>query len=408
MKQSMRSPLLLLLGVLTLAMRGLPAPAQTTEPLTIAVDSPAFMFSPANWTGDEGRAGKLFRQTWNSGAYFRIAWETANPKPTARLLLDVSTYPAKLKPPLIAYCIDGVWKSKLPCASAIEIDDVTGPGKHELSVYLHWSEQKERWGSQGKSGLNVLRVVGLQVDAASKPIPVAPMKKWAMIVGDSITEGVGTSELSSYSHLLGQALAARGYEYCINACGWSGWINKGDNPPGDVPAWYFIANSANGAGGQYDDALSRWNKIDGNCHSLLDSAGYLSAYGQAGQEPALILLNYGTNDSLHGSNPSDTLASMTQGLAALRKSAPEAQIIVLIPFGHYYAKELRQAVQTHLGNCPSDHKLSIIDLGPSVARTLSARNGLMGGLHPNEKGHANFAARIIPQVMSILDAGEKH
>ena len=39
-------------------------------------------------------------------------------------------------------------------------------------VYLHWSEQKERWGSEGKSGLNVLRVTGLQVDAESKPLPV--------------------------------------------------------------------------------------------------------------------------------------------------------------------------------------------------------------------------------------------
>ncbi len=87
-----------------------------------------------------------------------------------------------------------------------------------------------------------------------------------------------------------------------NACGWSGWINKGDNPPGDVPGYYVVTNSHNGAGGQYDDAASRWNKIDG---------------------------------------------------------------------------------------------------------TLAAKNGLMGGLHPNDRGHANFAAKIIPQVMTILDSGSK-
>ena len=59
------------------------------------------------------------------------------------------------------------------------------------------------------------------------------------------------------------------------------------------------------------------------------------------------MINYGTNDSLHQSNPSDTLASIVQSLAALRKSAPEAQIIVIIPFGQYYAKELKEAVEIH-------------------------------------------------------------
>ncbi len=190
------------------------AALHAADTMTIPVDSPAFAFSPGNWTGDEGRAGKTFRQTWNPGAYFRVTWETRNPKPAAKILL-----------------------------------------------------------------------------------------------------------------------------YCINACGWSGWINKGDNPPGDVPGYYVIANSSNGTGGQYDDAASRWNKIDGNCHSLLDSRGHISAYGQVGQEPSLIMVNYGTNDALHKSNPSDAKASIIQSLAALRQSAPAVQIIVLIPFGQYYAKE---------------------------------------------------------------------
>jgi len=252
----------------------------------------------------------------------------------------------------------------------------------------------------------VLRVTGLQVDADSKPIPAAPDAKWAMIVGDSITEGCGATELAAYSHLVGQALRTQGYEYCVNACGWSGWINKGDNPPGDVPGYYVVSHSSNGAGGQYDDAASRWNKIDGNGHSLLDAAGHISAYGNPGQEPALILINYGTNDALHKSNPSDTQASMVQSLAALRASAPAAQIIVLIPFGQYYAKELKLAVETHRKSHPADTKVSIIDLGPTPARTL-ATNGLLGGLHPNDRGHAIFAAQIIPQMMAILHADTK-
>ena len=135
---------------------GLPLALNAEEPAgtiaaaastTIPIDSSAFAFSPGNWTGDEGRAGKLYRQTWNPGAYFRVTWETTNPKPVARILLDTSTYPTNFKPPLLAYNIDGVWKSKIPCANEVVVEEITGAGKHELSVYLHQSQQAERWGS---------------------------------------------------------------------------------------------------------------------------------------------------------------------------------------------------------------------------------------------------------------------
>ena len=89
-----------------------------------------------------------------------------------------------------------------------------------------------------------------------------------MIIGDSITEGVGATELAAYSRLLGEALRTQGYGYCVSACGWSGWINRGDNPPGDVPGYYVVTNSGGGKGGRYDDAASRWHKIDGNRHYL--------------------------------------------------------------------------------------------------------------------------------------------
>jgi lysophospholipase L1-like esterase len=316
--------------------------------------------------------------------------------------MDTSSYSSNISPPQIAYSIDGVWTSRVRCAQEVVIADLKGAGRHELIVFLSQSEQRERWGSDGKSGLNVLRVSGLQVDSGSKPVPAAADSKWALIIGDSITEGIGASELSCYAYLVGQALRTQGYEYGISACGWSGWLNKGDNPPGDVPGYYVITNSSNGAGGQYMDAVSRWNKIDGNRHSLLDARGHLSAYGREGQEPALILINYGTNDSLHKSNPSDTLASIIQSLAALRKSAPNAQIVILIPFGQFYAAELKKGIGIHQQNHPADKKVAIIDLGPEVAKSLTGKARVMGGLHPNDRGHANFAAKLIPQLMRIV------
>ena len=370
--------------------------------ITIPVDSPAFVFSPGNWTGDAGRAGKLFRQTWNPGAYFRVSWESKNNKPIANILFDISSYTSKFPPPRVAYCIDGAWTIDAPCKEEVPIRNLVGAGKHELFVCVTSSQQVERWGSPGKSGLNIIKVTGLQVDADSKALPNPKHPKWAMIVGDSITEGNGASPLASYSSLIGQALTTQGYEYCINACGWSGWINKGDSPPGDVPGYYVISGSKDGMGGTYDADKSRWDKIDGNNHSLLDKKGHISADGTTGQEPSLILINYGTNDSFHHSNKSDTRASMEQCLAALRQSAPDASIVMLVPFGQYFAKEIHAAVDKHKKAYPNDRKTHVIDLGSGVARALSVRKSALGGAHPNDRGHAIFAARIIPQLMRIL------
>jgi hypothetical protein len=114
------------------------------ETLKIPVDSPAVVYSPGNWTGDAGRGGSVYRQTWNPGAYFRLAWESSSPKPTAKILLDTSTYPPKFRPPLIAYSIDGVWRSQIPCAKEIDVAEIPGAGRHELSVYLHQSQCTSR------------------------------------------------------------------------------------------------------------------------------------------------------------------------------------------------------------------------------------------------------------------------
>ena len=376
--------------------------------MTIPVDSPSYLFSPGNWIGDEGRSGKIFRQTWNPGAYFRVSWVSANKNPTAAITLDTSSFPQGITPPKISYNLDGIWKIDVPCDREIRLEGINPRNQqHDLTVILQTSVQTARWGGEGVSGSNVLRFTGMQVDEGSTPVPVSPLGKWALIIGDSITEGNGATALSSYSYLLAQALRTQGYEYGISACGYSGWLARGDKPPGDVPGYYSVADSVNGTGGTYNDAESRWNKIDGNRHSLLDANGRLSAYGKTAQEPALIFINYGTNDSLRKLNPSDLKASINQSLKALRESAPDAQIIVLVPFGQYCASMLREAVEQRHNANPSDSKISLIDLGPDVARSLTAKDRSFGDLHPNDRGAANFAALLIPRVMECLNGARK-
>ena len=370
--------------------------------VTIPVDSSAFVFSPGNWVGDAGRGGKLFRQTWNPGAYFRVTWESASTNAVPTLLLDAFTYDGSFSPPVLACNLDGIWTGDLRCAKELPV-----PGmnpyikKHVLTGYLKMSSQVKRWGTEGASGSNIVRIVGLRVGADGKPGADAAQPKWALIVGDSITEGCGASELEGYSHLVGQAFRSLGCEYSLSACGWSGWLHRGDNPPGDVPGYYVMTNSVSGAGGQYLDAASRWNKID-SLHALLDASGRISAYGAVGQEPSVILINYGTNDAIHPSNASDVQASMSQCLAALRKAAPAAHIFFIIPFGQYKAAEIKATVNAYRTAHQDERRLSVIDLGPDAARALTPKGGYWGGLHPNPRAHATFAAQIVAQMMAAL------
>lgn len=170
------------------------APVAAPAPVKIPVNSPAFVFSPGNWTGDTGRAGAAFRQTWNSGAYFRVYWTTTSNAPVATLTLDTSSYDGKFGPPQLTYNVDGLWTANIPAKSDINIAKLAGTGSHVLTVYFTTSEQRERWGSPGTSGKNVLRVTGLNVDEGSKPGTAVAGKKWMLEIGDSITEGSGAGE----------------------------------------------------------------------------------------------------------------------------------------------------------------------------------------------------------------------
>jgi len=402
----------LLFTAALLALGTIPATAQS---ITLPVDSPAFHFSPGNWSGDAGRGGSQYRQTWNSGAYVTVSWSTTSPTPACAVLFDnTGLQPAGA----ISYSIDGALTDHIavptdaPTAS-LPIP-VTGSGKHTLTVFVRNTAQRDRWVAGG-SGANVVRIAGVRLDAQSEPVPAAASAPWMLIVGDSITEGIGAdngadSNLADYSHLIGEGLrASDGIDYCVSACGWSGWIRRGDGT-GDVPAYYAISGSREGKAGVYDDAGGRWNKIDGRT-SLLDARGHLSGYGGNGQEPAAILINYMVNECLSGANPSDAQASVTQSLDALRKAAPQAVILVLVPPGLHntrvypsgarYADALRNGYQTYRATHRKDRNCVLLDLGSGLSDLLASPL-YGGGVHPNGNGHALIAASLLPALMKHL------
>jgi GDSL-like Lipase/Acylhydrolase family len=241
-------------------------------------------------------------------------------------------------------------------------------------------------------------VKGLAVDAQATPGQSTSSDRWAWIIGDSITEGIsagprGADNLACWSYFVGQALQFSGYEYGIFACGYSGWLRPGDSE-GDVPAFYFVSQ------GQYDETRSRWDKLDAKT-SLLDSEGKLSGYGKVHQEPSVIILNLGTNDGIKNVPVDDLKQSIAGAFGALRGAAPHAKIFVVVPFGQFEADILKTEVQNANSSHPDVPAISVIDLGNDVARALVTK-GYWGGLHPDIRGHAVLAARILAKLLPEL------
>ena len=374
--------------VLFLCMTALPARADVTLP----VSSPAARLSPATWAGDAGRGGALSRRTWNNGAWCTWHWATTSPRPTAMLQITNQT-PGSA----VSYFLDGALTDNVPvpASGGISIGGLTAPGPHTLTVYTRSSRQTARWG-----GANAYTVTGLTLDDGATPMPAPPLRPWVLIVGDSITEGIqaddgGDSSLRDYSFLVGQGLNGAGYDYAVSACGYSGWVRPGD-AQGDVPA-YFSAPGGEG----------RWNKIDAHT-SLLDARGHLSAHGQPSQEPTAILFNYGVNECLSLTDRAAMRQSVTLALVALRRAAPAAEIIVLVPpgladtrvypNGPAYIMDLKAAVASYRAAHPADRKTVLVDLGPSVARALGSP-AYGGSVHPHAAGHAYLAPLVLQALL---------
>lgn len=374
----------------------------------LPVDSPAAHFSPGDWGGDAGRGGHLFRQSWTNGAYCSWRWSTTSATSSATLLISDPTPGAA-----ISYFLDGHFTDNVPVPttnSGIALQGLSGPGAHTLTVYLRDSPQQDRW-----NGSNTLKVTGLQLDANAVGIPVQQTRPWVLIIGDSITEGIlaaghgDSSSLNDYAFLLGQGLRRQGYDYGVSACGYSGWLRPGDATQ-DVPPYYSVTH------GIYAPANSRWNKLDAHT-SLLDTAGHLSAYGETGQEPAAILINYGTNEAINRSSLSDMQLSVTQCLAALRHAAPRTWLCLFVPFGlenaaiypngDAYVQALKAGVAAYQAQHRNDKNITVIDLGSPVANAL-ASPPYGAAVHPNAAGHAYLAAQILPLALDHLPPVNGH
>ena len=217
------------------------------------------------------------------------------------------------------------------------------------------------------------------LDSVSSSGVATPLKKWVLIAGDSITEGVKAYQntddvLSDYSFLLGESLSSSGYDYDITASVGSGYYDTGDYDH-QVPGYYSVHS------GTYHPELSRWYLID-HSTSILDSNQKISAYGVPGTEPDMIIVNYGTNEVVNGDPTSDIRLSVSGLSSALRSAAPLSEVIILVPFtiqsasrypsGQGYADAITQGATDYNTSNSTDAKFALIDLGGDFANLIQS------------------------------------
>jgi lysophospholipase L1-like esterase len=373
----------------------------------VTVDNPAFLFSPGNWKGNAGRGGSGYRQSWNPGASFLFTW-TASSSPTLTIEFN-STNSGCVANALV----NGVLVSEsVACTSNLVISpsNITASAVNVLELQLGASPQTARW----NNAANTMQVTGIQMDASSTAGTSSALANWALISGDSITEGIeagkgGSSNcLYDYSHAIATYLRTKGYDTCINACGFSGWNITGDSGA-DVPAYHYLTGSTNGSGGTYDPTKSRDHLVDAGV-SVLDSNGHFSRYGATGTEPGLFISNLGVNDPGYGTNLSDMQAVLYDWCADARaRSSPGAQIVWIVPFFFGLNGQTNLAQYGTAGKAgiaaykaaTGDNNVHVIELGVQIANMLVGQN-TSDGLHPSLYGHAIIAPIIVAQLDNIL------
>jgi len=101
--------------------------------------------------------------------------------------------------------------------------------------------------------------------------------------------------------------------------------------------------------------------------------------------------------------------SVTSALAALRRAAPAAQILVLVPSGladarvypngPAYIAALKAGFTAYHAASPTDRRTVLVDLGPDVALASPAYGG---GVHPHAAGHAYLAPLVLQALLRRL------
>lgn len=329
--------------------------------VTIAIDNAALFFSPYNWT----KSGSTYAQTNTPGAYLKTQFTGTS----CKLLVDVAplsgvsagNYPA------IEYKVDGgSWTRTQLTSSTTNVQVATGlsAGTHTLDVRyvaVAWNSN-DRW----TTPVMVLRITGLEIDAAAAVSSPTLASGRIMFFGDSHGEGheVTSSGVSvanqnarlAYPNLVAASLSA---EFGVAAFAGQGYTAAvaTANVPDCEDAWDF-----------YSNGVSR-----------------LSGGAFIGGEPDSIIICHGDNDS---SNP-QTACQAT--ITAILAATTTAKIYVCSAPNLQQASAVSAAV-TAIGNARVKYVDTLVD--------LSGVGGKWNGGHLSQSGQVDYAAAIVAGILA--------
>lgn len=273
----------------------------------ITPNDTAILYSPYTWDVTAARA-----KTINAGAYFRVVIVGA----PASVVLNFDMAGVASPVPKITWEIDGWGRQTADLAATVTIPLPAENtwGKHLLTVTVEaTSETVNRWTLQETA----VKLTG--IDTTGTAVAPAARPRKALVLGDSITEGVRTlnmnaatdtarnSSRNTWSYQIGPALDA---EVGVVGFGATGFSRGGS---GGAPAIISFWDT------QWSGGPTR---------------------GVAGNQPDYIVINMGTNDP----DTTDVTSLGVTLLNAMLAATTSTHIFVLTPFKSKHAAELAAMV----------------------------------------------------------------
>ncbi|WP_430781631.1 GDSL-type esterase/lipase family protein [Actinoplanes sp. G11-F43] len=214
---------------------------------------------------------------------------------------------------------------------------------------------------------------GLTLGAGQSTYKLAKPAKGVEFVGDSITAGYTATNmaLSAYPWIIGENLGTQHTQIALSgAC--LRELTAAQSTRGI--RCYGLENRYTRM--SFNDNAPEWN---------------FNRY-----QPAVVIVNIGTNDTGHGVNSTDFRTGYTNLLRIVRERNPYARILALRIFKGSWAAETRQSVLDR--QAAGDTRVSYVDTtGWWDGATMSG-----DGTHPNDHGHQVLATKLQPFVATAL------
>ena len=236
------------------------------------------------------------------------------------------------------------------------------PGSHTLLV-----------GSPGQNFEIAFRGLTLDADAATLPMPVRPIIEF---IGDSITTGGGQTLPSTvnYAWMSAEMLDADHTQIAFSARA--------------LTTGFGCASDKAALDTQYFQMK--------NFNHLSDAPQIAWDFAYA---PRIVVINLGQNDQC-GQEPEDVFTqSYIRFVGSIRAKLPEAQIVLLRPFGGAYGKAVQKVVEAQIA--AGDKRIHFADTTGWLGKA-----DYVDGVHPTEAGHAKAARRLVSLLKPLLTPQE--